>query len=175
MLPENKVKELLSIEYIRVVCAMAGYICEKNEQDYGFDLTIKNVKKRLSGKYYPEGYNIDIQAKATTKQTMTDSVVKYSLKNKNYNDLRDPEAGTPSILVILILPKERNDWMNQDVNSLVMKKCAYWICLKGRDPKQNEDSKTTLEIPKQNIFSVKQLQSMIEQVKKGGDISDLSN
>ncbi len=173
MLQDNDIKEALSIAYIQAVCGMAGYIYGEDSKDYGFDITVKDIIRRDSGKYCPSGYNIDIQVKASTRCTLTKSHIKYSLRNKNFNDLRDPNAGTQRILVVLMLPEDRDSWLTQDVNSLMVKKCAYWICLKGKERKDNEDSSTTLEIPTENIFNIDQLNNLIAQVKNGGEINDL--
>lgn len=173
MLSDNNIKESLSISYIHAICGMAGFTYGTDSMDYGFDITIKDILKRESGKLCPSGYNLDIQIKATTNFEINDSFVKYRIRNKNYNDLINTEAGTPRILVVLTLPEDKESWLIQDVESLAMKKCAYWICLKGRDSKENEESSTLIEIPKENIFSVENLSKIMDIIKEGGEINDL--
>ena len=103
MLPENDIKESLSIAYVKAICGMAGFVYSQDSKDYGFDITIKDVVKRPSGKYYLPGYNIDIQIKATTNYENQENNIKYRIRNKNYNDLADNNPGTPRIFVLLIL------------------------------------------------------------------------
>ena len=166
MLPENDVKEALSIAYIQVVCGMAGYNYSKDSKDYGMDITVSEVIKRKTGKVYPSGRRIDIQAKATTDgDGASDKLIKYPLRNKNYNDLRAADGGTPRILVVLFLPKEQDSWIDQGIKRLIMRRCAYWASLKGKEGVE-EDGSTTIKIPQKNIFSVEQLKSMMEQIKK---------
>ncbi len=174
-LPENDIKEALSIAYVQAVCGMAGCLYGTDSKDYGFDITIKDVVKRKGGKCCPSGYNLDVQIKATTDYQINETCIKYGLRNKNYNDLADSSPGTPRILIVLVLPQEKESWLVQDIDSLIMKKCAYWICLKGQERKANENSSTTIEIPIENIFSVAKLCEIVTIIKKGGDLSELSN
>ena len=166
MLPENDVKEALSIAYVQAVCGMAGYSYAKDSKDYGMDITVNDVIKRKDGSVFPSGHRVDIQAKATTDDASSDEpILKYRIKNKNYNDLRFDDPGTPRILVILFLPKERSSWIDQSVDRLIMKKCAYWVSLKGCSEVKKEGL-TTVEIPRENIFSAEQLKSMMERIKR---------
>ena len=174
-LPENDVKEALSIAYIQAICGMAGCLYSTDAKDYWFDITIKDVVKGQDGKCCPSGYNLDIQVKATTDYEINDGHVKYRLRNKNYNDLADSNPGTPRILVVLILPENKNDWLLQNIESLALKKCAYWMCLKGQGIRQNADSSTTIKIPLSNIFSVSKLCEIISLIKNGGDLNGISN
>ncbi len=173
MLSENDVKEALSLAYVQAVCGMAGYNYGTDAKDYGFDITIKSIIQRQSGRLCLSGYNVDLQIKATTVFTINGTHVKYSLKNKNYNDLAEADPGTKRILVVLLLPEEKTSWLNQDPESLVMKKCAYWISLEGSDIKTNEDSSTTIDIPLENVFSVENLGTIMDKIKEGGSLNDL--
>ena len=174
MLTENDIKEALSRAYIQAVCCMGGYGFGNDMNDYGFDFTIKKIVRRTSGKLCPSGLNLDVQLKATTNYEINDMHVKYVLKNKNYNDLaQDNFGGTKRILVVLLLPDERQSWLNQNIDSLMIKKCAYWISLEGETLKVNEESSTTIHIPKENIFSVENLNRIMEHIQNGGDLHAL--
>ena len=167
MLSENDVKEALSRAYVQAVCGMGGYNYGTDAKDYGFDITIKKIFKRLSGKSCPSGLNLDVQIKSTTNFEVNDTHIKYQLKNKNYNDLAyDSNGGTKRILVLLLLPNNKEEWINQNPESLIMKKCAYWYYLEGQELKENEESKTTISIPKENIFSVENLHNIMNKINE---------
>ncbi len=174
MLTENDIKETLSRAYVQAICGMGGYNYSTDAKDYGFDFTIKGILQRASGKYCPSGLNLDIQIKATTDYEIDATNIKYHLRNKNYNDLaQNMGGGTKRILVVLLLPLKKQEWLNQDVDSLIIKKCAYWLCLEGMPLKTNEESTTTIQIPKEKVFSVENLNRIINQINAGGDLNGL--
>jgi hypothetical protein len=174
MLTENDIKEALSKAYVQAICCMGGYNYSTDAKDYGFDFTIKGVLRRSSGKYCSSGLNLDIQIKATTEYEITETHIKYPLRNKNYNDLaQNMNGGTKRILVVLLLPANKEEWLNQDIESLVIKKCAYWLCLEGMPLKDNEESSTTISIPSQKIFSVDNLNRIMAEIQARGDLNGL--
>ncbi|MDD5181830.1 MAG: DUF4365 domain-containing protein [Candidatus Nanoarchaeia archaeon] len=174
MLTENDIKEALSRAYIQAICCMGGYNYSTDAKDYGFDFTIKGILQRPSGKCCPSGLSLDIQLKATTDYEIDATHIKYQLRNKNYNDLaQNMEGGTKRILVVLLLPANKQEWLAQDIRSLIIKKCAYWLCLEGMPLKVNEDSATTIQIPTQNMFSVDNLNRIMTQIQARGDLNGL--
>ncbi|MBI4146122.1 DUF4365 domain-containing protein [Candidatus Woesearchaeota archaeon] len=177
MITDNDIKEGLSKAYVKAVCNMAGYIIAADENDYGFDLTVRDVtvRARAGGgqRFVPSGHNLDVQLKATADFRKEAGQIVYRLDNKNYNDLVDTSAGTPRILVVLCMPDNRTEWINQDVNSLIIKECAFWVYLGGREPAENEDSKTTIQIPEANVFSVENLTRIMNLIKSGGALNAL--
>lgn len=174
MLPDSKRKSGLSKAYIHAICYHAGYKVDyTGEDDFGVDLTIKEVKSRPSGKFSESGVILNVQLKATANYTETDKEITYELKNKNYNDLADKDVETPIILVILLLSKDESDWLDQNTEQLILKRCAYWCSLKGESQKNNEDSKTTIHIDKSRIFSVENLKNLFEVINSGRDLNEL--
>mgnify|MGYP001595810752 FL=1 len=173
MLTENDVKEALSRSYVQAICCMGGYNYGTDAKDYGFDFTIKEILRRPSGKHCPSGLNLEIQIKATTDYKLSKTEVEYKLRNKNYNDLAMKSDATKRILVILLLPIEKAEWLKQDAEALIMKKCAYWCYLEGNGQKDNEESKTTIQIPLKNVFSVENLTKIMDTIKKGGNLNVL--
>ena len=172
MLPDNYIKEGLSRSYVKAICNSAGCNISLDEIDFGNDLTIKKLAKRKSGKLYPTGHCIDIQLKSTIKYKEDDENIIYNLRNKNYNDLAIiTKTGTQKILVLLILPKNEEEWINQDINSLVLKKCAYWCYLGGKDEVKDNESTTVIRIPKSQIFSVENLKYIMGKIERGENLN----
>lgn len=107
------------------------------------------------------------------KEINDNEEIVYDLRNKNYNDLVDTDVGTKRILVVLLLPTDKESWINQDAESLIMKKSAYWFYLEGQDPAENEEGTTRIKIPKENLFSVENLDKIMKKIKDGGDLNNL--
>jgi len=173
MLPDNHIKEGLSRAYVKAICNYAGCGIALDEMDFGDDLTIKKLTKRKSGRVYSTGHRIDIQLKSTINYREDKENIIYDLRNKNYNDLVIiTKTGTKKILVLLILPRDKREWINQDINSLVLKKCAYWCSLGGKDEVGDSDSTTVVKIPKNQVFSVENLKQLMEKIERGEDLNE---
>lgn len=84
---------------------------------------------------------------------------------KTYNDLRDTEVGCPRILVLLALPQDEPAWTEQTEEYLLVRKCAYWMSLKGLGPTTNT-AKNRVAIPRTNVFSVTALLELLDKVRK---------
>ena len=97
--------------------------------------------------------------------------IEYRLNNKNYNDLALSDERTPMILVLLCLPEESEEWLNQDVEGLMLKKCAYWHYLGGETLVGDNKSTTLIRIPEDQIFSIDSLNEIFEKIRNGAEIN----
>lgn len=161
----NHKKEQLSLAYIRAVAATAGFSCTKPEvDDDSVDIVVA-----CSGTY-GEGFvmkspRIEVQAKATEMAlTEEDDCFKFPLPVKNYEDLRGMTL-VPRILVVMIVPDNADDWLEQSHEHLLMRYSAYWVSIQGQPDTENE-TKVTVRIPKEQIFTVPGLQAMMERVAR---------
>jgi len=176
MLPDNDIKEELSKAYVQAICSMAGYGHGFDPRDLGVDIIIKDIKKRLvSNRIVYSGYNLGIQLKSTTISNCRENAthIAYDLRNKNYNDLADTDVGTKRILVLFILPNDKPSWLVQDIQSLILKKCAYWFYLEGQSFVVDNDSTTAIHIPKENLFSIRKLRSIMDAIKSGANLNGI--
>lgn len=172
MMQENDIKEGLSKSYVRAICNHAGYGISSDEPDIGCDLTVKDVLRRDSGRFVYSGINLDLQIKSTCSHREDADSIIYDLRNKNYNDLIDVKShATKKILVVFIMPKNKDEWLSQDINSLILKKCAYWVYLGGKPKVRDSESTTAVKIPKQNIFSVDTLNRLMTKIQNGEDLT----
>src|SRR5205085_1654536 len=115
------------------------------------------------------GFKIDIQAKSTKNYQTDDTAVRYDTEVKNYNDLRDPKVGTPRILVVLCMPESESEWCDHTEERLLLRKCAYWMTLKGMPPTPNTKT-VRVEIPRANRFNVEALNALMERVRAGDEL-----
>ena len=155
----NSQKERVSLAYIEAVASCAGYqVTEpKVDRDSVDGALIADFGKRP---------RIEFQAKATTRDVVKESYIHFPLPIKNYNDLRI-DAINPRILIILIMPRETQEWVNQTDHQLCLRHCAYWMSLKGQPTSQNT-STVTVHVPMVNVFSNDQLVDMMQKTERRG-------
>jgi len=136
--------------------------------DYGIDVTLHELTRRRR-RVVLSGFRLDIQAKSTVGAQIDAESIKYDLNVKNYDDLRDPHVPVPRILVLLVLPKSEPDWLIQDEEVLILRRCAYWTSLKGDEPTRNNDS-IRITLNRGNAFSAGALSEIMERVRQGKDL-----
>jgi len=159
LLSSQDCEEELSRIYVSAVAAISGYCisCRKFDRD-GVDIQIN-----AGGAMRPA---LDLQLKATVN--LGDSVnghYSYALKRRNYDLLR-VETQTPRLLIVLKLPKENFNWVTIDAEKLIIRKCAFWVNLKGL-PETNNSANVTVKIDQSNIFDVDALRLMMQKARSG--------
>ncbi|NJK76628.1 MAG: DUF4365 domain-containing protein [Microcoleus sp. SU_5_6] len=145
----NQRKELFSKAYVRAVAAVAGCSVDQPEDDYdSIDLRIKarSIQGAVS---YPQ---LDLQLKCTSRDILDANCIRYPLILKNYNDLRI-NCQIPRILVVVLVPENIAEWLEQSEQQMSIKYCAYWVSLRGFSATGNIRS-VTVELPRNNLFSV---------------------
>ena len=151
MTPEQHM-ELFSLAYIRAVAAQAGYQITRPETDTGIDGTIVGDTGHRP--------KIDFQAKSTSADIRRGGQLYYPLPVSNYEILRAAIPSMPRILIVVLIPRDPIQWLNQDENELCLRHCAYWLSLAGEPAVPNTTS-VTVHIPTANVFSSEQLHSLM--------------
>jgi hypothetical protein len=159
LLSDDDVESALSIAYVQAIAAQAGYTCGEPP---GPDRDSIDIQIAAGGAMRPK---IDLQLKASIRLSGTDGAFSYPLKVKNYNDLRS-ETQTPRLLLVLDLPRERDEWLHVSVDELIIRRAAYWVSLRGQSETKNSTS-VTIFIPKANIFDVAALSRSMDQSRAG--------
>ena len=154
----NEQKELFSLAYIRAVAACAGYqtIRPELDNDSVDGMLIADFGRRP---------RIDFQAKATSQQIVRGENIHFALPIKNYDDLR-ADTRTSRILIVVLMPEEKRQWLTQTQEQLCLRHCGYWISLEGHQMVSNTTS-VTVHIPLDNMFNVEQLVDLMTKVEKG--------
>lgn len=152
--------EVLSQVYVRTLAAKAGYLTSVPEPDWdSLDLRLQ-----AGGDYRPA---LDLQLKATTTfPENPESILSFQLSIKNYRELQI-ETQTPRLLVILALPKEREQWISLTEQELVLRRRAYWLSLQQSYNEIIDQETVTVHIPLQNVLNIKTLQDLMEKSRKG--------
>lgn len=156
-------KEQFSRAYIKAVAAAAGFAwSQPSTDDESVDLSLSQA----GGNGIRRSPRLDLQLKCTEKQPKSDEQFPFSIKMKNYDDLRETNLMVPRILVVVYVPKRREDWLHWTEKELTLRRCAYWVNLHGLPPSDNKSSQT-VQIYKKQVFTVKQLSEMMERIGKG--------
>jgi len=158
-------QEALSRAYIQAIAARCGLSCSFRDFDYGIDVELHHIKER-QGRYVESGFRVEIQAKSTTRAAVREADVLYDMEVKTYEDLRDPEVNCPRLLVLLVLPEDEADWTGMTEEHLILRRCAYWLNLRGRPATDNTD-KVRVSLPRGNVFSVESLAAIMGRICQG--------
>ena len=164
---EPDIKEQISTAFVQALASDAGKICIFSGKDYGLDGRFKDIDYDAYRRRYSEnGFGIDFQVKASINVKAKGGFIIYDLEVKNYLDLINAKVGTPRILILYDMPRDRNEWVSIDTNSIVLKKCAWWCSLKGL-PQVNNHSKIRIKIPDNQLLTSAALNCLMDKVKKG--------
>lgn len=162
---ENDIKEQLSNNYIKIIAANKGYMLDKPEKDYGVDFMVSKTTTYIqpdgTTRYLKDNKYIDLQLKSTTENGIivdnVNNTVKFVLEVKNFNDLvtrKTADNLTPLVLIIYILPADRNNWVDINNNEMFLRKCAYWyIPPEGTNISKNAAT-VTITIPQANLLDI---------------------
>lgn len=165
------IKEQISKAYVNAIAANAGILFKDNGNlDYGMDGKFSDVDVYLDNsnhcRFSENGFGIDIQLKATVNAQVKNGKILYDLEMKNYLDLIRTDIGTPRILIIYSLPKEREKWIEIHQDKTIVQKCAWWCSLRGEPHKVNK-SKIRIAIPENQMLTSDELKNLIERVRGG--------
>lgn len=157
MMTPNMQKSRLSLSYIEAVASHAGFWVDEPKVDYdSVDGTLKSD--------FGKRPRIEFQAKATSQDIVRENRIHFPLPVKTYNDLRiDPI--NPRILIVLIMPQPLDEWLEQTQSALCIRKCAYWMSLKGC-PETSNTSNITVQLPLSNVFNAEQLTDMMQKTER---------
>ncbi|HJZ54634.1 MAG TPA: DUF4365 domain-containing protein [Gemmataceae bacterium] len=158
--------ESLSRAYVQAVAAQAGLNYSVHAYDYGIDITLREIVD-VGGRYIDSGMLIDVQLKSTTQVIEFETEIKYDLDVRTYDHLRSESAKTLRVLVVLALPAEESEWLTQSVEALCLRRCAYWLVLRGA-PATEASSTVRITIPVGNVLTESALQDLIRRPVEGG-------
>lgn len=155
-LPQPARKELYSYAYITAIAASAQ--CEVLVPKMDYDSLDALVLPTRGGRL-----PLSVQLKATARECFEDGEVVFDLPIKNYDDLRSPERGIPSLLVVLHLPREEDEWVTHQPDLLLLRNSAYYLNLVGRPAVDNEE-RVRVRIPIAQRLTKESLLDLLQYV-----------
>ena len=159
--------EDMSEAYLRALCAANGYTIYKREHDNdGVDIGLV-CKDKVADDSNLVSTVLDIQLKSSFANITEheDGSITYNLEVKNYNSLKSTNRMNPLILVVFHMPREEAHWIEQTSDWLKIKKCAYWISLKG-SPDTDNTEKISIRIPAENKLTKDSLREIMYKLSK---------
>ena len=159
-------KEKFSEAYVLAVAATAGYGTYKpSPDDDSVDFGIAaRTSSQANGVVTMRSPRLELQLKCTAAPS-GDSL-SFPLKLKNYEELRANNFVIPRILVVVLVPELATDWLAHSETELCMRRCGYWVSLRGK-PATSNTKNITIQIPRQNQFTVLALQAMMQRLAQG--------
>lgn len=167
-LSENDIEAELSYAYLHAVAAKVGIGCrgaDRHEDNSGIDAQL-NAWGTWPGAMLRE-VTIRVQLKATRLPPSDDGKhLSYWLTEvKRFDDLRSEALAIPRILVVLFLPSDANTWLGHSEDELALRRCAYWVSLRGAPPASTK-SGFNVKLPKKQMFSPQGLTELVERIAR---------
>jgi hypothetical protein len=156
-------KEQVSFAYIRAVAAVAQIAVSEPAVD---DDSIDLIFHRKGGGGVVRSPRLEAQVKCTDSATSTATDVAYPLKLKNYDELRPTNVLVPRILIVVTVPEDLNDWLNHSEQELAIRKCGYWLSLRG-EPATTNTTSVTVRMLRSNQFTVAELKGIMQRIGIG--------
>jgi hypothetical protein len=156
-------KEQFSRAYVQAVAACAGFAWSVPSVD---DDSIDMSLHQTGGGGTIRSPRIDLQLKCKASPAPAEDAFSYSLKLKNYDDLRDETVLVPRILVVVLVPDQVADWLEQSETELALRRCGYWLSLRGMPASENETGQT-VQVSRDQLFNVVSLQSIMQRIGNG--------
>ncbi len=159
----NQQKELFSKAYVRAVAAVAGFSVSQPEVDDD-SIDLKIVARGGEGVVFsPE---LNLQLKCTSRDVLDGQFIRYPVRIKNYRDLI-VNSQVPRLLVVVLVPENLENWLQQSEDEMCMRYCAYWVSLRGL-PERLNTANVTVELSRSNQFTVEALKSIMQRLSQGG-------
>ena len=159
---DSRAQEQFSFAYITAVASQAKIQVELRRLD----------EDGIDGEFISDQGTeprIDFQAKSTNDEIEWTDRISYPLKVENYARLIR-RTTAPRILIVTLVPSAWDQRLNQDIERLIARRCAYWEILRGRAPTENRNT-ITIDIPKSQIFSPEKLEELMRRADRG-DLDD---
>src|SRR5437016_4383997 len=126
----NEQKQQLSIAYLHAVASAAGFALQGSfVDDDSVDRTVV-ARGWVHPKSVLRSPKIDVQLKSVSREplkTVEESFV-FRVSKKNYDELRH-RALVPRLLVVLLLPTDARQWIEQNDERMLSRYAAYYVSL----------------------------------------------
>ncbi|MDX2044090.1 MAG: DUF4365 domain-containing protein [Acidobacteriota bacterium] len=170
MMTQQHVEEWLSHAYVMAIAARAGVGIGRPFQDYGVDGTFSKIQF-FSGRRFETGVKIDFQLKASKNWKIEGESVVYDLEAKTYNDIVNRSLrirSTPLMLILLCLPQDSAQWLEQSEDHLIVRRCCYWSIFSGTATQNSHTAR--IRISRHQLFTPDVLMKLLDQVEEGRNI-----
>jgi len=163
-LPREHLLDELATAYVQAVAAVAGATIAVSRQDYGVDGTLKHIVKTTGGRFVESGFPVDFQLKGTTTAEISDGVVSYDLKVRNYDLIVERGAlAAPYYLFLVCFGKEVARWIVQTPEELILSASVYWWTHIGE--RSRNTSFVRINVPTAQRLNVQSFEGILQAAK----------
>ncbi len=155
MTPEQQMEQF-SFAYVRAVAAAARVNVDRPDVDTD-SVDLRFSVNSSIGRLLPP--LLDAQVKCTASPARQGKAIRFPLPVKNYNDLIGKRF-FPRILIVVAVPKAADEWLEQDEQALVLRRCGYWVSL-ATAPATTNTKSVTVSLPRSQVFSVFSLRTLL--------------
>lgn len=163
---KNHRMEHFSKAFLKAFAAPLGF----NHAELEFDndsIDIKLSSTGYSGSFRsPE---LHVQLKSTCVPFHPDGYLPFSIKRKNYEDLRGSNVAFPRYLFVYSFPHQPSLWLLEKTTNVELFNNGYWISLRDAPPIGTRKSKV-VHIPKSNLITKDVLIQMMNKASDGQSI-----
>ena len=159
----NDQKQQFSFAYARAVAAVARVAVDQPSLD---DDSVDLSFRQRGGGGIMRSPQLDAQVKCTEVANIQANHIAYPLKLKNYDELRPTDLLVPRILIVVTVPDDLVEWLNHSEQELAMRKCGYWVSLRGMAATANQ-ANVTVHLPRVNQFTGAQLMQIMQRIGNG--------
>src|SRR5690242_15432502 len=99
--------EHLQMSYVRAIAASAGCIVSKPEIDDGIDITLTHKADVHLGDHIAR---LEVQLKATSVFNNQNDYVTATMRRDRWEYYRTKDCTINKIVVIMLMPKDQNEW-----------------------------------------------------------------
>jgi hypothetical protein len=162
--PLAMAQEQFSVAYVRAVVSAARCAYASKEVDvHGVDFSVEHQLQEGDHEF---GFStLDAQLKSSGQDIVHEHFVTYTLQRKHYDKLRTTNVTVPRILVVVAVPNDIAEWMEQTEEGMLMRKCAYWTSLAGAEDR--DQGTISIRLPRVNVFDVTALCELMRRVREG--------
>lgn len=157
---ETEKKNQLSIAFMQMVAANAGFEVLKSSSDYnGVDISLRSDAD-YSDRW---GAEIDFQLKCTSHAGhQHPDFISYPLERKVYEKLSRPDRFQLGALAVLVVPENADDWLHQDEERLFARGCMYFSPATEWEPMEDGAVTKAVRCYRSNILSVDALAELLQ-------------
>ena len=166
----NRIKEQLSISYLNAIASYLGSELQVHGpliDDDGIDVTIRPPQSRFLDCTNTKP-SIDVQMKCTSSpryDSSGDSML-FNLDRRIFTKMQI-ESLSPTLLLVLILPEEVDEWISCNDSGLLMQREMLWYSANGCGRTVSDNQKTVnISIPCSNKVTKESVGQMLHKVAR---------
>lgn len=135
--------------FVQLLAAAAGYGSTKPDPDHGIDLVITDSRS------LPIAV---AQVKSWSTPKATGRMWHFpNLTERQFNVIAGKNA-LPAYLIVVVVPRDRQDYTNVDERQLHARHAAYWVSLANQPRFDNPTNrKVRVDVPQDNLLTVREM------------------